>query len=328
MEERIIEESQRRAYEDGLESALNFIGKSAFLYEDLMVFAQVEKVYRSVEAYCEQNALLQSAIVIRLLRGLYDRAVRERMPYDAAYIEVDLDKIMEKQEAESSKSESLKVDSEGSREGGSEKMDEYQSFYSYRFGHTLSLCRMLIDLQVPISLDEEDILLASTMCYDMLKVIPMENMGEKLFTRYQLDMRIYDIIKLISRQWNAKEVDKEVLYQQIQKDKLALLIVLTSRGDLVQQLYGMTIWKAREYVHDTRVYFLPMCHYAKQHYGDIFMVVNILMEKIRCLIEVTDILTSRYQQREMALMNEMLSLQEENARFRGMITKLEGEYMI
>lgn len=306
MEERIIEESQRRKYDEKLESSVGLMER-VYRCEDRLLWDMFKRDYLILEEYFKENAFYQSAIVLRLLRSLFCKAIEDQTEYDHAYIEIDLEEVMRHV---------------------TEDVTRFQYFYSVRFKHAIDMCRMMADLHIPISMEEEDILLAAALYYDMVKVIPLLDMGADLFAYYELDQRIYDIVALISQQWSAREVDKKALYDKIQKEKLGMLIVLTARGNLVQQLYGMSIWRAREYVHDTRLYFLPMCNYAKQHYIDILTVVSILMEKIRCLIEVTDILTSRYQEREMSLMNEMLTLQEENARFRGMITSLEREYMI
>ena len=43
--------------------------------------------------------------------------------------------------------------------------------------HCLYVCRMLADLNIPISLEEKDILLASALCHDMIEDLPFPKHG-------------------------------------------------------------------------------------------------------------------------------------------------------
>ena len=62
-----------------------------------------------------------------------------------------------------------------------------------------------------------------------------------------------------------------------------------------------------------------MCIYGKEHYHELLAPVSVLMEKIRTLIEVAEVLLRKYEVREAELNRDILSLQEENATLRGMI---------
>ena len=205
---------------------------------------------------------------------------------------------------------------------GFDKNDKIRfTFYE----HALAVCKILIDLHVPLNTEEEDILLAGALCHDLMENIDFPDEGRELLDVYHLDRRIYEIVGLITRAPSMSESEMKAFCQRIQENKLAVLVSLADRGNVVELLYGLTIWDAREYVYETKAYFLPMCIYAKEHYTEVDMVVNILMEKIRCLIDVTDILSARYQKRELALTDEILNLREENARIRGLIAMMQEE---
>jgi hypothetical protein len=62
-----------------------------------------------------------------------------------------------------------------------------------------------------------------------------------------------------------------------------------------------------------------MCVFALEHYPDIRLPLKLLADKVHNLIDVTDIISRRYQDKETACKKEILSLREENAKLRSMI---------
>ena len=50
--------------------------------------------------------------------------------------------------------------------------------------------------------------------------------------------------------------------------------------------------------------------------------MRLIVDKIHNLIDVTDIISRRYQEKENELKKELLALREENAQLRGMIAGL------
>lgn len=209
----------------------------------------------------------------------------------------------------------------GAKIGWKEQDTPHLNYYK----HCMSICRMLIDLHVPITKEEEDLILAAAICHVLPKKIAFPEKGRELVTTYHLDPQVYEILEINNRRAFHTEDEVREFYANIEKNKLALLVKLVDRGNLVEQLYDLAIWDARRYIRETRNYFFPMCIYAKEHYPELTPMISILMEKMRSLIEVADILSSRYEIRETALSNEILSLHEENARIRGIIHQLEVE---
>lgn len=192
------------------------------------------------------------------------------------------------------------------------------------FQHCMEATQMLIELHIPFDTFEEDIMLASMLCHDMLENIDFPQAGEELVKDYHLDPAILKVVRLLTRPAVLSEENKKIYYEKIQEDKLAVLVALADRSNLVEQLSALSISDVNGFIHEMRKFLLPMCVYAKQYHRDCRMPVNILMEKIRCLIDVTDIIANRYQKREMAYTNEILSLMEENARIRGMIHQFDN----
>lgn len=183
--------------------------------------------------------------------------------------------------------------------------------------HCLGMCRTLIDLDIPLDAEEEDLLLAAALCH----VLPESNILCHLAPEAGrgLNPEIFRTIALIRRDDSDSDERQRRYIQRVQENKLALLIRLADRGDLVSQLHSFSGWSARRYIYDTRNFYFPMCIYAKEHYPELIAPVSVLMEKMRYLIEVAEILLGRYEARETELMQEIQELQEENATIKGIL---------
>lgn len=187
------------------------------------------------------------------------------------------------------------------------------------FRHALAVCRMLIDLHIPLNQDEEDILLAAAICHVLPESIRTPDLSAVLTDSFRLNPEVAKVVDCIFWEDNENSTQQRSYYERIQQNRLALLIKLADRGNLVEQLSGVSGWRARRYIQETRTYFFPMCIYAKEWYPELIAPVSVMMEKIRCIIEAAEILLSRYEARENALVQEILELQEENATIRGII---------
>ena len=193
------------------------------------------------------------------------------------------------------------------------------------YHHCLSVCRMLIDLHTAQGSEEEDVLLAAALCHILPECIQFSDLRRTLTEQYGLETAIVEIIQLIFREENGSEADQVRFYGNIRQNRLALMIKLADRGNLVEQLYGISGWDARSYIHETKAHFFPMCIYAKEHYPELLAPVSVLMEKMRCLTEVAEILLGRYEQREAELSQEILELQEDNAALKRRIERLRAD---
>lgn len=191
--------------------------------------------------------------------------------------------------------------------------------------HSLAVCRMLTDLPVTIPYEEEDILLASALCHVLPETFRLPDLKELMTGEMSLDEQIYDTVMLLFRDDPLSDQQQRLYFERLRENRFALLIKLTDRGNLVEQLYGISSWSARSYIYETKTYFLPLCVYAKEHYHDLLAPVSVLMEKMRNLSEVAEILLGRYELREAALTQEILLLQEDNAALRRMIGELQEE---
>ena len=191
-----------------------------------------------------------------------------------------------------------------------------------QYRHALSVGRMLIDLNAPLMPFEEDLALAAAVCHVLINTVECANLYRELTEYCGLDSRIYDIIELNDKKEQMSDAEMEAFYDRIRENKLALLVKLADRGNLVEQLYYLPAARARDRIRETRTYFFPMCIFAKEQFPELITAVGILMEKMRCLIEVADIFSVKYEEREAGLVSEILAMQEENAGIRGILARL------
>ena len=213
----------------------------------------------------------------------------------------------------------------GIHDGSHRKACTVKDGVSYRLPyviHCLMVCRMLADLHMPIPKEEEDVVLASALCHDMIEDIPFEDGGRELVTKFHLDSKVYETVKLLSKDRTWSDEEHALYFRKIQENRAALLVKLSDRGNNVEDLYNMSIWKTHEYVGETRTYFFPMCLYAKAHYPELFTVFEILQDKIITLTQTADILVERYEAMEKELVGQISEAQKENARLRAELKRM------
>lgn len=178
--------------------------------------------------------------------------------------------------------------------------------------HCLLVCRMLADLRLPVTKEEEDIILASALCHDMIEDLPFEHNGMELVDKYHLDPRVYEVVKLVSKQKDFTEAQTIEHFRHIQENKYALLVKLSDRSNNVEDLYNMTVEKVHEYVMETNRYILPMCEYGFQHYPELHTALGILKDKITSLTLTAQIMITHYERRELELRTQLKELRIEN----------------
>ena len=174
---------------------------------------------------------------------------------------------------------------------------------------------MVFNMGVGISNEEYDVITASAICCDSVDLKDAEG----------LDERVEQIVRLMTLTGNMHDDDKRYYCSLIQQDKLCLILALCDRSNAAETLYNLSASEAMDYVRESRRYYLPMGIYAKEHYPEVGITVNTMMEKLRNLLDITEIISNRYNTREMSYTDEIFALMEENARLKGMIAALIEE---
>ncbi len=179
----------------------------------------------------------------------------------------------------------------------------------------LSVCRMLIDLHLPVTPDMLDVLLAVALSHWLPGDNVPDDHRETMERLFAAEQRVAEILSILC-------YSGEGYYSRLMNDRYALLIRLTERGVLVESLYEWPAEDARRYIRETCEHFFPMCIYAKEHYREFLGPLSILMEKTRNLVAANEALLRRYEEAESAKRSEILSLMEENAALRAMIREI------
>ena len=188
--------------------------------------------------------------------------------------------------------------------------------------HCLQVCRMLVDLKLPLPARELDILLASALCHDMIEDLPFPDHGRELITAFHLDPEVYETVVLLSKPRDATPEQKQAYYRGIAGNPLALLVKLSDRSHNVEDLYNMSVGKVHGYVEETEQRFLPMCDYGMEHYPELGKSIEVLRDKIFSLTQASRIMVDRCEQREQELQEQLRLLKEENAELRREYSRL------
>lgn len=191
--------------------------------------------------------------------------------------------------------------------------------------HCLEVCEILMDLDCPISEKEKDILLAAVLLHVYPENFMLSDPEERLVTELGFDPEVAGLADIIVQEKDPADEEQEHFYQRVRENRLALLAVLADRGNIVQQLYRYSTWNAHRYINETKVCYYPLAIYGKEHYHSLLEPISVLTEKMRTLLEVSEILLQRYEVREAELTQDILSLREENATLKGIIAKFKSE---
>lgn len=189
--------------------------------------------------------------------------------------------------------------------------------------HSLEMSRLLIDLHIPLDSHEEDILLATALCH----ILPENSKIDRIASAngQGIQPEVFEVLRLI-RRVDFLDPEKRTLFmERVQGNRLALIMRVADQGNFVEQIHRFSGWRTHQYIYETRNIYLPMCIYAKEHYPELIAPISILMEKMRSLIEVAEILQSRYESRQIELNQEIFALREENARIKELIRTIRAE---
>lgn len=191
--------------------------------------------------------------------------------------------------------------------------------------HTLAVCGMLIDLHTELSHTEEDTLLSAALLHIYPEYFPADAIRDIIVGTHGFSPDVYEIIDSLDPGHMILEEEQKEFYTRIQENKLALLIALADRGNIMQNLHRFSTWNAHRYIEETKACYYPMCIYGKEHYHELLATISVLLEKIRSLLEIAEIFLRRYEVREAELIQDIQALREENATIKGIIAKFRGQ---
>lgn len=173
--------------------------------------------------------------------------------------------------------------------------------------HALSLVWLLIELPLPITEDEMDLILSASVLHIL----------DEIYGEYDMESLsdVIDVPKTTFEFINKIEQSNHN-YDMIVQDRLLLIVKMAERSNVIEHLCDMTIEEAKEFILDAKRYWFAMCIEGKVRFQEFDAALTGILEKMRGLIQVMDILFQRFDSEEEELYEDILALKEENARIR------------
>lgn len=180
--------------------------------------------------------------------------------------------------------------------------------------HGLSMVWLIIELQLPASADELDLMLASS----LLHVFP----ELKLECTAAVDKAVLEYVEEITKIDQLGPQEVEPYYRKLACDRLLLMVKMVERSNVIEHLCDMSTDEAKAFMWETKRHLFLMCLDGKENFPEFAPAFGNVLEKMRGLMQVMEILFQRYDAEEEELYDEIWNLREENARIRGAIRNL------
>lgn len=163
--------------------------------------------------------------------------------------------------------------------------------------HVLKVCSTLISLELPMEHDELDTLYASALLHDSLEDCDeFKQNSKQVMLSYGISESVYDCIQAVSKQSGYTDEDLDRYFDNISKNKIAILVKLADRSHNVEDLYNMRIEKLHKYVRETRRWIYPLAAKGKADYPELSNGFTILKSKIISLTECTETIVDMYEE--------------------------------
>ena len=160
--------------------------------------------------------------------------------------------------------------------------------------HVLKVCSTLINLNLPLTEEEQDILYACALLHDVLEdasdYFPMG--GIELVQEYGFPKEVLEIVLLLSKNQGASEEELNDYFNRIKSNKFALLVKLADRSHNVEDLHNMK--NIPKYIKETKTYIYMLCAYGKSAYPELSEGITTLKSKIVSLTEEADVMNERF----------------------------------
>lgn len=167
--------------------------------------------------------------------------------------------------------------------------------------HVLKVASTLISLSLPLDNDELDMLICVALLHDSIEDAEdgfFKNDGHELVSDYGFPEEVYKTIRLLSKRSGATEAELNAYFNEIKKDKIALLVKMADRSHNVEDLYNMK--NIPKYIQETKDYFLggkknlgSIVSYGKQNYPELSNALVVLKSKILSLTEEAEVMYNK-----------------------------------
>lgn len=169
--------------------------------------------------------------------------------------------------------------------------------------HGLSMAWLLMELPFSVTKEDMDLMLSASILHILVELYGTDCMecaaaGEK----------VQSFVRKIAEADQNPAIAVE--------DRLLLVVKLVERSDHIEHQCNMSPDEARRFMKDAKRIWFPACLEGKVRYPEFDAALTGILDKMRGLIQVMDILFKRYDEEEDELYEEILNLTEENARIR------------
>lgn len=209
-----------------------------------------------------------------------------------------------------------------------EKAEYFKGSYVNRlnqYWHALEVAFMLMALHTPLNQEDEDVVMSVALLHVLEKLDIKSELNTIVQNKCHLNPKVFYILNLCKHNKYQSESERIGYYATIQSDYLALLFKLADRGCFISRIYELPAGKAREYVGETKRYFLPMAVHGKERFPQLLGPISVLLEKLRCESDVADLITKKYEVIHEDLNNEILKYLEDNYRLRNKINTIKNK---
>jgi len=151
--------------------------------------------------------------------------------------------------------------------------------------HPLEVTSYLINLGI-----DDDITCAASILHDVVEDCNIKDPYKELSKKYDLSKQVIDVVLLLTKTKDYKKgtnSEKEY-YDNIKKDKRAIIIKLSDRANNLSTVDVFTKEKMIEYVNETKNLIYPLCKYAKEYYPELSNAVTIIKYQIVSICETIE----------------------------------------
>lgn len=151
--------------------------------------------------------------------------------------------------------------------------------------HPLEVASYLINLSI-----DDDVTCAAAILHDVVEDCNIKDAYKELARKYDLDDDVIKVVLLLTKDEHYKDGGKEEkrYYENIKKDKRALIIKLSDRANNLSTIDAFTKDKMIKYVSETRNVIFPLCKYGKAYYPEFSGAITIIKYQMISICETIE----------------------------------------
>lgn len=151
--------------------------------------------------------------------------------------------------------------------------------------HPLRVCSYLISLKI-----NDDIACSAALLHEVLKRCNLPKHGQELTEDYDLDPRILELIKLLTK---TEGMSNEEYYSNLKKNKYAIMIKLSNRAHTCTRLSTYTEEERQAYILETKTHLSDLCNYAQETYPEFWDQIEIMRYHIFSICKLVEKICER-----------------------------------